>query len=185
MPVLDNPGLQPEEVARIKRLCRESGQPYVLNDQEPQGEEFAHFFFVGNYEGKEVVFDSVLYTLRLHHMSQLYEMAEDQACARYPEYNRVSLEEDADVNKHLSEDKWEEIELFKAEVMDELEENETIKVQEYVNLDPDFDYGIGLECCLNVEEITPQVISKFVKGFLGNTLALDKTLYSFKHEEEN
>ncbi|MDJ1481551.1 hypothetical protein QNI16_13715 [Cytophagaceae bacterium YF14B1] len=180
----DNIGLQAEEVARIKRLCKESGQLYILNENEPQGEEFAHFIFAGTHKGKEVVFDSVLYTLRLHHMSVLYESAEDKACEKYPEYNRIDLEEEDDLNKHLSEAKLEEIELFKAEIMDELEETEEIKVQEYVNLDPDFDYGIALEACLNVEEITPQTIARFVKAFTNNTLELDKTLYSFKHEEE-
>jgi len=176
-----NPGLQPDEVARVKKQCREAGQPYVLNENEPQGEEYAHFLFTGHYEGKEVVFDAVLYTLRLHHMSVLYEMAEDKACDRYPEYNRIDVDED---NDHIPEEKLEEIELFKAEIMDELEENEEVKVQEYVNLDPDFDYGIALEACLNVEEITPAVISRFVKSFQANTIELDKTLYSFKHEDE-
>lgn len=179
-----NIGLQAEEVARVKKLCRESGQSYVLNENEPQGDEYAHFIFIGSYEGKEVVFDSVLYTLRLHHMSVLYEMAEDKACERYPEYNRINLEEDEDINDHLSEQKLEEIELYKAEIMDELEETEEVKVQEYVNLDPDFDYGIALEACLNVDEITPQVITRFVKNFTANALQLDNTLFSFKHEEE-
>ncbi len=180
----NNPGLQPEEVARVKKMCHELGQSYLINDNEPQGEEYAHFIFVGIYEGKEVVFDSVLYTLRLHHMSVLYEMAEDKACERYPEYNRINLEDDDNINDHISEQKLEEIELYKAEIMDELEEDEEVKVQEYVNLDPDFDYGIALEACLNVEEITPQTITRFVKGFTSQTLQLDTTLYSFKHEEE-
>ncbi len=180
-----NAGLQPAEVARIKQLCAEAGQPYILNDQEPQGEEFAHFLFVGDYEGAEVVFDSVLYTLRLHHMSLLYEMAEDKACERYPEYNRISMEEEEDMNSHLPEEKWEEIELFKAELMDELEESEEVKVQEYVHLDPEFDYGVALEACLNVDEITPEIIGRFVQDCNADKLELDDTLFSFKHEEEN
>jgi len=180
-----NLGLQPAETIRIKRLCEEAGQPYILNDQEPQGEEFAHFLFVGEYEGAEVVFDSVLYTLRLHHMSLLYEMAEDKACERYPEYNRISMEEDEEANSHLPEEKQEEIELFKAELMDELEEAEEVKVKEYMALDSEFDYGVALEACLNVEEITPQTIRDFVRDFKADNLQLDDTLFSFKHEEEN
>ncbi len=183
---MSNLGLQPEEIARVKELCKKAGTSYVINanEEEPQGEEFAYFLFVGEYEGKEVVFDSVLYTLRLHHMSVLYEMAEDRACKKYPDYEKVSLEEDEDLNSHLSEEKLEEIELFKAEMMDELEENEEVKVQEYINLDTDFDYGIALEACLNIEEITPQTLEDFVQGFKAKTLSLDDTLYSFRHEEE-
>lgn len=183
---MSNPGLQPEEIARVKQLCKQAGTSYIVNsnEEEPEGEEFAYFLFVGEYEGKEVVFDSVLYTLRLHHMSVLYEMAEDKACRKYPDYERISLEEDEDLNSHLSEEKLEEIELFKAEIMDELEENEEVKVQEYINLDSEFDYGIALEACLNVDEITPEVLERFVQQFKANTITLDKTLYSFRHEEE-
>ena len=184
MQTSDNPGLVPEEITRVKQLCQQAGRPYVINDNEPQGEEYAHFIFVGRHEGREVVFDSVLYTLRLHHMSVLYEMAEDKACERFPEYNRVDSEDDEDLNSHLPDDKLEEIELFKAEIMDELEETEEVKVQEYVNVDTDFDYGYALEACLDVDEITQPVIEQFVRDYTAGTLRLDPTLYSFKHEEE-
>ncbi len=74
-----NPGLQPAEIEKMKRQCRDKKQSYILNEAEPQGDEFAHFFFVGSYEGKECIFDAVMYTLRLHHSSLLYEMADDRA----------------------------------------------------------------------------------------------------------
>ena len=67
-----NPGFDPKEIHKIKDACRKENKPYILNENEPQGEEFAHFLFVGDYEGKEVIYDAVLYTLRLHHSSVLY-----------------------------------------------------------------------------------------------------------------
>lgn len=69
--------------------------------------------------------------------------------------------------------------------MEELEETDAIKVKEHINIDDDFDYGVALEVCLNVEEITGQVIEKFVKDFNSDKLVLDNTLYSFKHEDED
>ena len=69
--------------------------------------------------------------------------------------------------------------------MAELEETDAIKVQEHINVDPDFDYGVALEACLNIDEVTEDVIKKFVNDFKSNNLLLDNTLYSFKHEEED
>lgn len=180
----ENIGFQPAEIEKIKEQCRKLKQSYVINEEEPQGDEFAHFLFVGKHEGKEVVFDAVMYTLRLHHSSVLYEMAEDRAVQQFPDYKPWDFEEDDNGELKLPEDLDEEVELFKAEVMDELEENESVKVKEYLHLDTEFDYGIALEICLNVEEVTSDLIEKFVKDFNNGTLKLDETLYTFKHEEE-
>ncbi len=128
-PSAPNPGLQPQEIEKIKRKCREAGRSYIINDAEPQGDEFAHFLFVGKHEGKEVIFDSVMYTLRLHHSSLLYEIADEKACEQYPHYRKRRQEEENAEEEVAGEEEWdEEVELFKAEVMDELEENESVKV---------------------------------------------------------
>ena len=47
------------------------------------------------------------------------------------------------------------------------------------------DYGIALDVCLNVEEITDDIIEKFIQDFSANKLSLDTTLYTFTSEEEN
>ena len=70
------------------------------------------------------------------------------------------------------------------EVMDELEEDEAVKVQEHVDVDPNIDYGIGLDVGLHVDKITPQVIEKFIKEFNDDTLKLDPTHYSFQFDDE-
>jgi hypothetical protein len=180
-----NPGLEPAEIEKIKQKCRQANQSYILNEAEPQGEEFAHFLFVGNHEGKEVIFDAVMYTLRLHHSSVLYEIAEDKACEQFPHYKKWDFEENENGEMVLPEDLDEEVEMFKADVMAELEESESVKVKEYVQIDTDFDYGYALEVCLNVEEITEADINKFVKDFNANALQLDETLYTFHHEDED
>ena len=62
-----------------------------------------------------------------------------------------------------------------------MEDEETIKVSEFVEIELDFEYGIGLDIALNVEEITVEVIEDFIKNFNAGTVKLDKTMYSFKH----
>lgn len=180
-----NPGFDPKEIQKIKDACRKENKPYILNENEPQGEEFAHFLFVADYEGQEVIYDAVLYTLRLHHSSVLYEAAEDKTAQQFPNYKRWDFEEDANGELLLPEDLDEEAENFKAEVMAELEDTDAVKVQEHINVDSDFDYGVALEACLNIEEVTEDVIKKFVNDFKSNKLVLDNTLYSFKHEDED
>ena len=68
----------------------------------------------------------------------------------------------------------EEVELMITELIEEIEENEEIKVAENVEVDEDFEYGVGLDVCLNVEEIDDEVVEKFIEDFLGNKLDLDK-----------
>lgn len=181
---IPNPGYDPKEIEKVKQECRQQNQSFIINEEEPQGEEFAHFLFTSTHEGQEVIFDAVLYTLRLHHSSVLYEMAEDKTAEHFPNYKRWDFEEDENGELTLPEDLDEEAENFKAEIMAELEETDAVRVKEYVNIDTDFDYGIALEACLHVEEVTNDVIEKFVTDFKSNKLVLDTTLYSFKHEEE-
>jgi len=73
-----------------------------------------------------------------------------------------------------------EAELMMEELIQEMEDEETIKVSEFVETDFEFDFGIGIDAALNVEEITVEVIEKFITDFNNGTLNLDKTLYSFK-----
>lgn len=78
----------------------------------------------------------------------------------------------------------EEIGWFITEIIMEIEEEETVKVQEFVDIDTHHDFGIGLDAALNVDEITEQVISKFVQEFNEDTLVLDDTMYSFQTEDD-
>ncbi len=184
---MENIGYDTEEISKIKKFCEDNDTNYVLNDDEPQGDEYVHFYFVGQYEGREVIFDSAMFTLRLYHSSLLYEKAEEEAEKQFPTYKRTNFDDlsEAEIEKIIdSTDENEEVEVFKMEIIDELEDTEAIKVKEYIEINTDFDYGIALEIGLNVEELTDNIISDFVNKFNTNTLVLDETLYSYKTEEE-
>jgi hypothetical protein len=65
----------------------------------------------------------------------------------------------------------------------EIEEEETVKVQEFVDIDTNHDYGMGLDAGINVEFVDESTIAKFVKEFNDDTLVLDDTMYSFQSED--
>ncbi len=174
-----NPGFDPEEIALLKSECAAERRSFVYVEDE-YGEdddvtdEHAHVQFVGSYEGKEVIYDAFLYTLRLHHAAQVYDLALERVRKQVPSY--VSPEERGD------EEQDDENDLLLTEMIEEIEENEEIKVSEHIETDPDFEFGIGLEVGLNVEEVTEEVVAGFISAFNSGTLRLDKSLYSFHSE---
>lgn len=170
-----NAGYTQEEIDLLKEECEELGQSFVLVDEDEPEEEadYVQFQFVGKHEGKEVIYDAVLSTLSMHHSSRLYEEAEEKIAKIYKDFVPYELrDENSPVN--------EEAELMMEELIQEMEDEETIKVSEFVETDLTFDFGIGIDAALNVEEITVDVIEKFIADFNNGTLKLDKTLFSFK-----
>ena len=103
-----------------------------------------------------MIYDAVIYTLRLHHESELYEIAEHRAAQHFPEYKKISYDEDENGNMETLDPLAEEIGLFMAEVIMELEEEETVKVKEHVELDSNSEFGVSLDIGLHVEKITPK-----------------------------
>src|SRR3712207_7946942 len=51
---------------------------YLLDENDENSDEYAHFYFIGKFEGKDVIYDTAIYTLRLHHESELYEIARSE-----------------------------------------------------------------------------------------------------------
>lgn len=177
---MKNEGFDPQEIAELKAECKQEGQSYVIVEDEDgmnDSGEFAHFQFVGKHDGEEVIYDAVMGTLRLNHSSLVFEEAENRMKKSYPGYVEVDKRKP---NFKANED----MELMLEEIIEELEEEEVIQVAEFVEIDEDFEYGIGLDIALNVEEIDDKVITKFVNEFNAGTLKLDPTLYSFMSEEE-
>lgn len=177
---MKNEGFDPQEIAELKAECAQEGQNYVIVEDEDgmnDSGEFAHFQFVGIHNGEEVIFDAVMSTLRLNHSSLVFEEAENRMKKSYPNYVEVDKRKP---NYKINED----MELMLEEIIEELEEEEVIQVSEFVEIDEDFEYGIGLDIALNVEEIDEKVITDFVNDFKGGSLKLDPTLYSFTSEEE-
>ena len=181
-----NDGYDPEEISALKDECKQEGKSFVYvedNDLDVLEEgECAHIQFPGQYQGEEVIFDALVYTLRLHHSSLVYEQAVEQVQKSYPEY--VPPEE-REASYKITPELDEEAETALTELIEELEDTEAVQVQEHVEVDLESDYGIALDVCLHVEEITDEVIEDFIAKFNDNKLALDNTLYSFSSEEEN
>ncbi len=175
-----NEGFDPNEIAELKKECEQEGQNYVIVEDEDgmnDSGEFAHFQFVGKHEGKEVIYDAVMGTLRLNHSSLVFEEAEIRMKKAYPNYIEIDKRKP---NYKVDED----MELMLEEIIEELEEEEDFKVAEFIEVETDFEYGIGLDIALNVEEIDNEVITKFVNDFNSGNLILDPTLYSFSSLEE-
>ena len=179
-----NQGFSPKEIEKLNKEMATSGKTFVLVATEDNSEDFVNFWFIGKYEGKEVIYDAVIYTLRVQHSSEIYELAEHRAAQRFPEYQKITYEEDENGDIEPLDSLEEEIGLFMAEVIEELEEEEAVKVKEHVDMDEHVDFGIGLDIGLNVEEVTEEVIVKFIKDFNDDNLQLDPTLYSFAYEGE-
>jgi hypothetical protein len=179
-----NEGFSPDAIEALKNELVASGKTYKVAPSDDNSEEFVNFYFVGMYEGKEVIYDAALYTLRLHHSSEIYELAEHKAAQRFPNFKGIHYEEDENGNLKPLSPAEEEIGLFITEIIMELEEEEEVKVQEFIDMDTNHDYGIGLDAALNVDHINDRVIEKFVKEFNEDTIELDDTLYAFQSEDE-
>lgn len=179
-----NEGFDPANVEALKSELKASGKTFKVVFSEDNSDEFVNFYFIGMFEGKEVIYDAALYTLRLHHSSELFELAEHEAAKKFPNFKTIHYEEDENGNLKPLSSEEEEIGWFITEMIMELEEEESVKVQEFVDIDTNHDYGIGLDAALNVEYINEKIIGKFIKEFNDDTLTLDETLYSFQSEEE-
>ncbi|KPQ19043.1 MAG: hypothetical protein HLUCCX10_04040 [Algoriphagus marincola HL-49] len=181
----NNPGFSPEEIANLKAKLKRIGKPYQLVEDAENSDEYVNFYFIGMYEGKEVIYDAALYTLRLHHASEVYELAEHEAAKKFPDFNGIRYEEDENGNLLPLSSEEEEIGWFITEMIMEIEEEETVKVQEFIDIDTNHDFGIGLDAALNLEHIDDSTIRKFILEYNEDTISLDETLYSFQSEEED
>ncbi len=152
-----------------------------IDADEEENDEHAHVQFIGVANNREVVYDALIYTLRLHHATKVYDMALERVQKQIPGY--VSPDERT-IDAEDDEEKDEEAELLLTEYIEEIEEDEELKVSEHVEVDHDFDYGIGLEVGLNRDEITEKIIDDFIAHFNAGRVKLDKGVYSFKSSEE-
>jgi hypothetical protein len=179
----ENKGFDPSVVEEYKQKIRASNQLFILDEEDENSEEYVHFYFIGLYEGKEVVYDAVMYTLRLQHESEMFEIAEHRAAKHFPEYKKITYEEDENGNLAALDPLEEEIGLYIAEVIMELEEEEAVKVKEHVDMDSNTDFGVALDIGIHVDKITAKEIEKFIKDFNEDSLNLDDTLYSFQTQD--
>lgn len=186
MKTTGNRGYDPQVIAEYRRQMQAKGQRYIVEEaDDDNNEEYLHFYFIGkDDDGVELVYDAVMYTLRMQHESELFEIAEHKAAQHFPDYRKIAYEEDENGDLSTLDSRQEEIGLYMAEVILDLEEEEAVKVQEHVDMDKHVDFGIALDIGLHVEAITPEVIAKFIDDFNSDNLQLDDTLYSFQTTEE-
>jgi hypothetical protein len=72
------------------------------------------------------------------------------------------------------------------EFIEEIEENEEITVREHIEVDDQFEYGIGLEVGLNKTEINDKTINDFIIRFqCGQDPARPDALFFTGSEEED
>lgn len=183
MSTKENKGYSAEEINQYKAEMKALGKTFLYDDDDDRTEEYAHFFFIGKHDGKEVIYDAVLYTLRMQHEGELFEIAEHRAAQQFPQYKKIDYEEDENGNLEPLDDLEEEIGLFMAEVIMELEEDGAVKVKEHVDKDFNVDFGIALDIGLHVEEVTEETIEIFIRDFNEGTLRLDPTIYTFQMKE--
>lgn len=183
MPASNNKGFSAEEITRYQEEMKTLGKVFLYDDDDERNEEYAHFFFIGKHEGKDVIYDTVLCTLRMEHESELFEIAEHKAAQQFPDYKKIDYEEDENGNLEPLSDLEEEIGLYMAEVITELEEDGAVKVKEHLDKDLNVDFGIALDVGLHLEEINEKVIERFIKEFNDGSFTLDQTLYTFQMKE--
>ena len=181
--MIENNGFDPQTIEEYKNRMKASGKIFSFDEDDETTDEYVHFYFVGMFEGKEVIYDAVMYTLRLQHESEMFEIAEHRAAKHFPEYKKITYEEDENGNLAALDSLEEEIGLFIAEVIMELEEEEAVKVKEHVDLDVNSDFGISLDIGYHLEKVTQKDIEKFIRDFNEDTLNLDETLYSFQMQD--
>lgn len=181
--MIENKGFDPDTIQEYKNKLNVSGKIYLEDEEDEHTDEYTHFYFIGLYEGKEVIYDAVMYTLRLQHESELFEIAEHRAAAHFPQYKKITYEEDENGNLAPLDPLEEEIGLYIAEVIMELEEEEAVKVKEHVDMDVNTDFGVALDVGIHSEKITSLEIEKFIKAFTEDSLDLDENLYSFQTED--
>ena len=168
-----NLGYEKSEITTVKEAIKASGNLFVWNEEEEQDESYAHFFFVGEHKGKEVVFDAFLYTLEMEYATKSFDVAMKLLMQRYPEFADADFE--AEEGEHI-----EQFEL----ILMEVEEEGLARVKESIDFDEEAGYGVSVNACLNLEEINESAINDFVKKFNAGQLNLDKTEYDFELGEE-
>ena len=180
-----NSGYDLKTIEAYKTKIFTSGRNYVLAEEDDNTDEFVHFYFIGTFEGVEVIHDCVLYTLRFQHESEMFEIAEEKALERFPQYQKIKDEAEQTGTLALPDDLENEIGIYVAEIMVELEEEGEVKVKEHVDLDTDHEFGMGVDAGLNVDRLTPELITRFVSDFNADTLKLDESLYSFQMNNDD
>ena len=178
-------GTHPAFVNEIRSaIAQAPGTSFIYDEEEDSNDHIAHIYFVGSYQGQPAVYSAVIFTLMLAYDSLVYQAAEQQAQEQYPGFTPAYVNDDTGEEVEAT-GSTEEIEEYIAERMFVLEEEDQLKVSESVEIDPDFEPGIGLTVALNVPELNDEEIERFVKLFARGQFVPDDTLFSFPGGDED
>lgn len=166
-----------EYIEKIRTECAKIKKTFVFNPEEDKDEELqtASILFVTKKNNKEYLVDAFVMTSHFQYHMEVMDEAEAQLVKKYPklvgkDYLDFS-EEQQDALDNL---------------MDEIYENDSVHVQEFVSEEIDEkEVFIELEVGLNREELTEEVLAKFVNDYNNNTIKLDDTALSFTEEMED
>ena len=88
--VISKSSFEFQRIEVLKEELRKLKKTFKIIPEEENSDEFVNFYFIGMYQGKEVIYDAALYTLRLHHSSEVYELAEHKAAQKFPNFKSIS-----------------------------------------------------------------------------------------------
>ncbi len=169
-----NTGFSKEEINKIDAAAQGENQSFIYQENVERSDEFASIFFTAKYKGKDVVFDAFVYTLEMEFVSNIYDAAKDAVLEEHPEHEGKDFDEDEGAHVDLME-----------EYSVELAKDEDFQVCEFIDYDEDVDYGVSMDVCLNIPEVTTAQIEKFVSAFKAGTYEPDKTFYAFDWNDED
>ncbi|WP_338769548.1 hypothetical protein WAF17_10075 [Bernardetia sp. ABR2-2B] len=170
---MQNEGYSAEAIKIIRDKALKEGRDFVINEDIERTPESVCFYFTGEYKGNAVVFDACLFALRVEHEMQVFALAEERVEDTFPDFN---------LEVEMENEESESMEYFDEKVA-EIEENQEIQVSEYIDFDEAVEYGVGLDVCLKVKEVTDETVAKFISSFNKGTFKLDPKEYTFKLEE--
>ena len=168
-----NQGYDASAIEEVRKLAQQEENLFTWNEEEENGDEFAHFFFVGKHKGQEVIFDTFLYTLEMEYATRSFDVAMNLLLERFPEFEDADF--DADEGEHM-----EQLEI----IMMEVEEESLARVKEFIEQDEEAGYGISLNVCLYVSEVNEDVINGFIEKFNAGKFVLNETEFAFEMEDE-
>lgn len=181
------PSFDPVFIAEMKQKMISEGTNFLYvedDDSDLSDEEGARIYFIGNFEGKEVVYDAMILTLRVYYQTEISAAAEAKTDIVFPEFaKKRQLDPFYSPDPENSPQEYEMLEYIMTSIA-ELEDAE-FAVSEIVTIDEDTDFGLELLIVRNVEEIDDEFISEVVDQYNSGNLVLDSTLYSFPNDNDD
>ncbi|TAE73293.1 MAG: hypothetical protein EAZ85_07445 [Bacteroidetes bacterium] len=165
-----------EYIEKIRTECAKIKKPFVFNPEEDKDEELqtASILFVTKKNNKDYLVDAFVMTSHFQYHMEVMDEAERLLVKKFP---KLAGKDYID----FSEEQQDELD----NLMDEIYENESVHVQEFISEDLEENENfIEMEVGLNREELTIEVLEKLVNDYNQNKLKLDDTALSFTEEFE-